>query len=151
MNIADDASEPLLRISGFALWVHNRQFPNADDFWDGNWLNVTAKVEANNARVRTGGSILHLSEVEAFASELVVLIKEISGTATLGGSLEPNLSVSLRGSKLGHVTATVAITPDHMSQSHKFTFEMDQTFLGPILASCQEILRRFPIRDKPAG
>jgi hypothetical protein len=30
--------EPDLKLDGFSLWVFGRQFPDANDYWDGNWL-----------------------------------------------------------------------------------------------------------------
>src|SRR5262249_19116286 len=43
--------EPDLKLDGFSLWVLGRQFPGANDHWDGNWLNVRARVEAPGALV----------------------------------------------------------------------------------------------------
>ncbi|MFC4159857.1 hypothetical protein [Chitinimonas lacunae] len=34
--------EPDLLIAGLRVWIHGSQFPNAVDYWDGNWLRVTA-------------------------------------------------------------------------------------------------------------
>jgi hypothetical protein len=145
MNVSKDAIEPHLRIADLSLWIYNRQFVDAQDYWDGNWLNVKARVEASGATVQAHGAILHLSELKGFAQELAVLIDKVVGTASMK-CIEPNLDVSLQGDHIGHVTATISITPDHMTQTHKFIFKIDQTYLGPILASCNDVLTRFPIR-----
>jgi hypothetical protein len=43
MKQPDNLGPPSLKIDGFALWVHGRQLPESQDFYDGNWLNVTAQ------------------------------------------------------------------------------------------------------------
>lgn len=49
--LPEDFGEPSLSIAGFQLWVHGRQFPEATDFYDGNWLRVTAHCKASAASV----------------------------------------------------------------------------------------------------
>jgi hypothetical protein len=34
--------EPDLVIAGLRVWVHGRQFPQAVDYWDGNWRHCGA-------------------------------------------------------------------------------------------------------------
>jgi len=29
---------PDLKISGLQIWIHDRDIPDAEDYWDGNWL-----------------------------------------------------------------------------------------------------------------
>src|SRR5256885_6731459 len=33
---------PDIKLGGLQVWVHGRQFPDAIDYWDGNWLRITA-------------------------------------------------------------------------------------------------------------
>jgi hypothetical protein len=47
--------DPSLDLFGLKLWIHGRQFPNANDFWDGNWLRVTAMLSTSTSVVRTEG------------------------------------------------------------------------------------------------
>ena len=37
----DHLGEPDIKLAGLQIWVHGRQFPDSDDYWDGNWLYVT--------------------------------------------------------------------------------------------------------------
>lgn len=46
----------------------------------------------------------------------------------------------------GHITMEVSITPDHMSQRHWFQFEIDQSYLPPLVKQCQSILEAYPIK-----
>jgi hypothetical protein len=74
------------------------------------------------------------------------LEKNLSGAATLE-SHEPDLKVIVTPTdRLGHVGFSVEITPDHMTQDHRFDFDADQTFLSPIVKQCEGVLDRFPIR-----
>lgn len=66
--------------------------------------------------------------------------------------LEPELDVSVeRSDSLGHFLAVVNITPDHMTQEHRFEFEIDQTFLRQIIIQCQLIVKAYSIRGETAA
>jgi hypothetical protein len=137
--------EPDLKLGGFSLWVLGRQFPDANDFWDGNWLNVQARVQAPGASVEARGAIVHASEVAKFVEELEPLHTNLVGEAALR-CIEPNLQIVIRGDALGHMAVKVMITPDHMTQSHEFRFDLDQTYLGPLLDGCRNVLSNWPVR-----
>jgi hypothetical protein len=139
------AEEPDLKLAGLSLWVFGRQFPDANDYWDGNWINIRARVEASGAFVEALGALVHISELESFVKELEVLDATLAGEASLQ-CMEPNLGVTIRSESLGHMTATISITPDHMRQSHSFIFELDQSYLKSVLTGCKSILSRFPPR-----
>jgi hypothetical protein len=128
--------EPDLELNGFALWVHTRDFPEDD------WLTITARMRASGALVEMEGPILRIVELQGFAEELRRMVDALSGSATLEG-LEPGLRLSLQMQKLGGVSAEVFITPDQLTQSHTFTFGVDQTHLPPLLRGCESILDRF--------
>jgi hypothetical protein len=140
-----DLGEPDLTLGGFSLWVLGRQFPDANDFWDGNWLNVRARMQAPGALVEAGGAIIRTPEVAKFASELEPLHAELTGEAALR-CIEPNLAIVIRCDALGHLAVQVTITPDHMTQSHVFRFGLDQTYLGPLRDACRNVLSTWPLR-----
>lgn len=105
---------PDLKIEGLQIWVHGRQFPDAADYWDGNWLRVTAHCGGNGASVFTTGSIIHLSELDRWLVESEELLENLKGEAKLA-CVEPALSVTLKSGSLGNITMEVSITPDHIS------------------------------------
>jgi hypothetical protein len=43
--------EATIEVSGLQIWVCGRQFPNKDDFWDGNWLKVSVHCSAQDSSV----------------------------------------------------------------------------------------------------
>jgi len=139
------AVEPDLIFGGFSLWVLGRQFPNAEDYWDGNWLYVRARVEAPGASVEAQGAIVHTSELAAFAEQLESLHVNLVGEAALR-CMEPNLQIAIRGDALGHTAVQIMITPDNMTQTHEFKFDLDQTYVGPLLNGCRNLLTRWPVR-----
>jgi hypothetical protein len=109
--------DPDLKISILSLWVIGRQCPDANDYWDGNWLNVRAEARTSGAIVEVVGPIVHLSELVSFVNELETLDSTLSGKASLCGSYEPNLRLELIGNGAGGIGGTLLITPHHMVQS----------------------------------
>jgi hypothetical protein len=56
-----------LKVAGFQLWVHGRQFPDSTDCDDGNWLRVMAHVGAAGASVWVSEAILMVTELVSWA------------------------------------------------------------------------------------
>jgi len=143
----DKLGKPELKLAGFQLWVHNRQFPEHEDYWDGNWLNVTAYCGAQGASVTVTGSIVHLSDIACLLKGAESMYAELKGQASLP-CIEPELYVELKAKGHGHIDVEVSITPDNLTQSHHFRFEIDQSYLPGLTADCQKILAKFPIKGK---
>ena len=137
-----------LKVGGLSIWAVSRQFPDDQDYWDGNWLCVRAVLEAPGCYVETSGSFVRNDEIAAFAEQLVRLEAELKGTASLQ-CMEPTLQVSVQCRSPGHVGVTISLTPDHMTQSHEVSFEIDQTYLKAVLRGCRGLLERFPVRGSP--
>jgi hypothetical protein len=144
----DSLGDPDINLNGFQLWVHARQFPNEQDYWDGNWLNATAHCGTHDANVWTSGSIIHVPDLVRWLSALEIMNQTLSGEADLV-SLEPELSVALKMGSLGQIQMTVGITPDQMSQQHSFKFELDQSYLENLIAGLRSLLAKYPVRGKP--
>jgi hypothetical protein len=140
--------DPDFSLGGFALWAHGRQFPTSLEFWDWNWLIVSARARASGALVEVKGPILHLTEFEAFASALEKLNRAASGTTRLD-CMEPNLGLTVSCNATGHVDLVVSITPNHLDQMHRIRYSLDQTFLGPAVAACKRLMDRFPVLGAP--
>ena len=137
-------TEPDLRLGSLSIWVDGRLFPDASDYDDGNWLNVRARMEAPGAVVKCEGAILMTTDIDRFREELVSLNVNLAGEATLA-SYEPELKATLKALSLGHIEVEVEITPDHLNQFHRFTLGLDQSYLRPLITSCESILDRFPV------
>ena len=140
---------PDLQLVGFQLWAHNRQFPNSNDYWDSNWLNVTAHCGAEGASVWTNGSILHLGEVSQFLSGLKQIYATLQGEAELP-CMEPELNIKLRVTTPGKMDVEVHITPNIANQEHCFHFEIDQSYLPGAISGCEALLSKYPIKNATA-
>ena len=146
---APNGNEPDLTLVGLRLWVHGREFPDIADYWDGNWLNVTARVQASGARVEIRGPLIRNTEIQTFADQARRLNETLRGTAELK-CLEPALHVSLSDADgLGHIGIEISITPDQLNQSHHFEFGCDQTYLPRLIADCEGILADYPVVGSP--
>lgn len=105
-------------------------------------------MDAPGATVQCEGPILMTSDVQRFRNELAAASKTLAGEATLAG-LEPELTVKVKVQRLGQVAVEVEITPEHLSQFHRFTLDLDQSYLPDVITSCDAVLERFPVRGSP--
>ncbi len=137
-----------LQIVGLRIWVHGRQFPDSTDYWDGNWLRITAYCMVGESRVRVHGSVVHLSEIAGLLRGCESLSETLAGRTGLD-SMEQNLKLELIAKKLGRVAVDIQITPEPMRESHRFRDEIDQTNLPAIIAACARILEKYPLRGRP--
>jgi len=144
-----DLCKPDLKVGGLQLWVHGRQFPEADDYDDGNWLRVTAHCGASGDSVWVQGSILMVTDIVGFGDQCDAMLRGDASSAALA-PLEPELALSIEiADRLGHIRAQVEITPDHLAQSHKMEFDIDQSYLPDIIKECSAIAQEYPIRGLP--
>lgn len=138
--------EPDIKLAGFQLWVHGHEFPQADDYWDGNWLQVTAHCGDEGASVFARGPIVGLSELYAWKGECEQMQTTLKGEAKLE-CLETGIEVILMAAGVGHITLDVSITPNPVTQKHWFQFEIDQSYLTGLLSQLAKILASYPIKD----
>lgn len=138
--------EPDISVGGLSLWMRAREFPEATDHWDANWLNTVAHCQYPGARVSVDGPFVRTTELHEFAAACSRLHETLAGEAALQ-TLEPYLKVSLRGNGRGQIEVAISITSDHLNQQHSFLGEIDQTDLPSIVAGCRRVLERFPIVD----
>ena len=142
----ENLGEPNLKVAGFQLWTHSRQFPTADDYDDGNWLNITAHCGASGANIWINGAIVMVTDIARFGDQCAAMLRGGSSSAILD-PLEPELMLSLKADgRLGHIRVQVKITPDPSAQFHKMEFEIDQSYLPNIIKQCATILQEYPVR-----
>jgi hypothetical protein len=144
----EELGEPDLELAGFKLCILGRQFPDSEDYWDGNWLVVNAVCGSLSSQVRAAGSFLHLSELETWLEQLRSAYARAEGIAELR-CMEPNLSIRLELGKLGSGTVRVCLTPDHLKETHEVEFDIDQSYLPPVIRQLERILAAYPVRNRP--
>lgn len=137
---------PDIKMAGLQIWVHGYQFEEADNNDARNWLRVSAHCGANGASVWVSGSYLQVYDIVKLASDADKLykkeVKEIEMCP-----LEPEMRLAMKAiDSLGHIELTIEITPDHLTQEHRFQFEIDQSYLPALTSQCKELLELFPYR-----
>jgi hypothetical protein len=85
---------PAVKISFFQSWVHGRQFPEAEDADDGNWLRITGHCGASRASVWVQGALLIVTDIERFGLECERLYDGKAERATLE-PFEPELRINV--------------------------------------------------------
>jgi hypothetical protein len=141
---ADD-DEPDLKLGGLSLWIESRERPDDNDYWDGNWLVIRARVQAPGSSVELRGPWLRTSEVASFLTEIEAMSKDLRGKAALA-PIEPAIKATLEMGSLGQIAVYVEATPDPLEQRHSYHFGVDQSYLPEIIRGCRKILLRFPIK-----
>ena len=143
------AQAPTIELGDFQLAVHRRQFPDAHDRWDGNWLHVTAQCLQAGALVAVSGPILEAADVQRFRDELVAVAEAQAGSAELGGS-EPNIVVRVTAAAaFGDLRVRVELTPDPQSQGHWFAYPLDRSYVGQAIRQLDAVLALFPVLGRP--
>jgi hypothetical protein len=140
-----DETKPDIAFHGLSIWVLGRTFPDSDHSWDGNMLTVRLRMETHGSVVDVTERDVHISVVGRFVNDLAALNDTLRGTAKLN-PLEPSFDLEFVGNGKGHIDVTVDLTPNHMTERHKFMLSIDQTYLGPILSRVRSILDRYPER-----
>jgi len=145
---SEELGEPALRVEGFQLWVHGYEFRDSTDYWDGNWLRVTAHCGGLGASVWVSGALLMVGDLVGWADQCDAL-RDGRATEAKLAPLEPELKVFVRpADQLGHLTVSVEITPQHLTQRHFFEFKIDQTYLPEIARRCRAVVLSYPLRGE---
>jgi hypothetical protein len=145
----DDAS---ITLGPLKIWISQRQFPDHHDYWDGNWVAVTALCEGVGSRIEVSGSFLHLGELKKWKEDLEAFQRTLKGSVELP-TIEPTLAIKIeeQKSKTGHLNCEVQLTGEQMSEFHRYTFDIDQSYLPGLLGQLAAVLREFPIRNEKIG
>ena len=138
--------EPSLVLGNLKLWVHRRQFPHTDDYWDGNWLSVTAHYHRHQSSVVVDGPILHLGEPWGLYQGCLRMHTALAGQAALE-CIEPNLSLKLIAGPTGRVQVETTITPDQLTETHSYIDEIDLSYLPAIITALKDVFNEYPIKE----
>jgi hypothetical protein len=147
--VRDAQGPPAIELGGFRLWIHRRQFEDAQDRWDGNWLVVTAQASGAGAAVTVTGPVLETEDVRRFRDEVARLLRLEAGDALLA-SAEPNLRLRIApAGGPGRLGVRVDLRPDPGPQGHWFAWTIDRGALAGLLDALDEIVEAYPMRGRP--
>jgi hypothetical protein len=144
LSSVEDCQDPSLILGGLNMWVLGRAFPDSTDWWDQELLEIRAVCRASGAVVTATGAILRASDISHLLAGLESMHRWETNNVEMA-PLEPNLAVRVARGARGEITIEVRITPDHVAQSHLFSFDADLTYLAEPIGQCREILRSFPV------
>lgn len=140
--------KPDLDLGVLQMWVHGRKYPESGDYWDGNWLNVTAHCGGEDSNVWVTGSIIHLTDLKTLQADLEKLCSSLNGAAVLE-TMEPNFGIDFEASPQKEIHVKVHLTPNHLSQEHHYFFKVSQYELQKFMQEIKIILESNPIIGKP--
>ncbi len=136
-----------ISIAGLEVWVHGYQYSEAVHIPEASWLRVTARCRAKGASVRVTGAILDVRDVIRLGAESGRLYQNEINEFEVN-SLESEVRIALKTTDaLGHVELSVKISPDYLSQWHKFLFDIDRSYLPSLASQCRRLSERFPYRN----
>lgn len=138
---------PDIAIAGLRLWVEGRAQPDAESYWEGNWLRVRAQCTAEHSEVRAAGPCVHLSEIATLKAGCEKLLRGEVAEAGLYCA-EPTLKLELWAAPGGAVVGKIRITPDHRLEIHDYGFATDAAGIAALVAECARVLERYPPRGK---
>jgi hypothetical protein len=92
-----------------------------------------------------------VTDIERFGRECRSLYEGKGDRAGLE-PVEPELRIRLEAiDRMGHIRADVELTPEHLTQTHRMQFEIDQSYLPEIIERCAAVVRAYPVRGGPAA
>lgn len=128
--------------------VNSRSHPQSSDYWDGNWIASTIKIEIPGYKAQFNAD-LRTDELRDFVNELKEMDKKLKGKANLvnlDGYLELEAELDIRG-RISWIAETCY--PAGMGAVLKFDFYSDQSYLKGIINEIEAILSVFPVLGKP--
>ena len=126
----------------------NYSFPDSNDFWDGNWINVRIEIKAGAFRGDYEAQLRNVDFLD-FRDGLERLYNKLDGFTNFD-CIEDYLKIKIKGDGLGHFTADCIANDDPGIYGNclEFTLEFDQTEIHGLTKMLDDILKEFPIKDK---
>lgn len=128
--------------------VLNRNFPNSNDYWDGNWVTSNVNMEIPGYCVSFVAD-LRTDELRDFLNELQTMNTTLKGKTILK-NLDSFLHFEAEIDKLGKVKWS--IETQYLSGYGailNFQFKSDQSYLPKLIKELEDILLIYPVIGKP--
>jgi hypothetical protein len=136
------------RAEQLSVLVTRREFPDASDYWDGNWVYATIRIRAGAFRGEYE-ALLRTNELASFKDQLGTLHAALNGSATFE-TMEHWLRLDIQGDGRGHFLAKCeARDQPGIGNTLHFELTFDQTELPPVLEALSEVVRAFPVKGSP--
>ncbi len=131
-----------------SMHVTRREFPEASDYWDGNWVYTTIRIRAGAFRGEYE-ALLRTDELASFRDQLRTLHATLKGSATFE-TMEHWLRVDIQGDGRGHFQGKCeARDQPGIGNTLRFELTFDQTELPRVITALDEVVRAFPVKGNP--
>jgi hypothetical protein len=125
-----------------------RSHPGASDYWDGNWVTASVKVQAGGFCGSVGGD-LRAEELVAFHNQFARLQESLRGTAEFA-TMEGWLSLRVEGDGRGRLTCRCVLRDEPgIGNTLDCTLVTDQTFTRSSVAELAAAVEAFPVVGRP--
>jgi hypothetical protein len=131
--------------------VLGREFPDARDYDDGNWLITPIDLRVGRFRGHLPAD-LRAEELRQFREGLESVYERLEGESVLA-SLDGWIDLTVRCEANGALTIT-GVADDRPGIGNKLRFQLeglDQSYLPTIIGSLREAERAYPVRDPRPG
>lgn len=132
-----------------ALSVRGRAYRQRHDYWDGNWLLVTATIHVGKFSGEIPG-MLRAEELENFTHALQTFHQSLKGKISFE-TAEEWLHFHIEADPLGkiEISGTLSDEITYPYNSLKFIITTHQRFLTEPLKQLQTVTQLFPVVGKP--
>lgn len=144
--------EHIIKIHGDGAFVtldfHHRAYPEAQDYWDGNWVvtRIQAATQGFNADFTDQ---VHLGDVVPFYEQVMKMHATLTGEATLA-MMEEYLTVTGTLDARGGLDWSAMLSqPFRRDNRLQFTFRADQSYLPDMIQQLEHVLTEFGVWGRP--
>jgi len=129
------------------LEILRRQYPESNDFWDGNWLVAHVEIRGGGVRGRFETEI-RTEEIAEFLAALARLERTPDATAGLK-PIEPTISIEIARDKgEGYVARCEAGRASASPRPPSFSIRFGSEELPRLVRELDEIMREYPVVGK---
>lgn len=122
------------------------EFPELEDYWDGNWLLVDLEIHAHPFSGRLVNAFLRAEEMRSLLDDLIVADRDLAHKFGFQ-PMEPWLTFNVAGDGKGHFRAECKTGMAGATLTFRVLF--DQTDLGSMIRALKPVVEAFPIRGTP--
>jgi len=135
------------------LRIIERQYPQARNYWDENWLRIEGRLSDASSEARFAGPYLRTDDLAKLDRGLVDCLSEKADLVELS-PMEPVFALTIRRvDRIGHFELRARCTvPDvgpARTSEHTYFLQIDQTDVRMFQSSVARALREYPVIGKP--
>lgn len=131
-----------------SLDFSHRGYPEAHDYWDGNWVVTRIQAEARGFKADFTDQV-HLGDIVRFYEEVLKLNTSLKGEAALTMMEEYLVATGTLDARGSLDWSVLLLHPVKRDIQLQFTFQADQSYLPELIQQLEDVLIEFQIRGRP--